>query len=72
MISQAISDAYLDDPKNKRNVIDWIDTEDFVSVCDHASVNPDFMKKKFKEILSMKPAIARFEGRKVKEVIDKY
>ena len=72
MISQAISDAYLDDPKNKRNVIDWIDTEDFVSVCDHASVNPDFMKKKFKEILSMKPPIARFEGRRVKDLIDKY
>ena len=72
MISQAISDAYLDDPKNKRSVIEWLDTEDFISVCDHASINYQFMHSKFKQILSMKPALARFEGRKVKEVIDKY
>lgn len=71
MISQAISDAYLDDPKNKREVKQWLDTDDFVTVCDLASVNPDYMKKTFHKILKDKPAIARFEGRKIKDLIER-
>lgn len=71
VISQAISDAYLDDLKNKRNVQEWVGTEDFTAVCDLASMNPEYMKKIFNQILKMKPAIARFEGRRLKEIIDK-
>jgi len=34
-------------------------------------MNPEYMKKIFNQILEMKPAIARFEGRRLKEIIDK-
>ena len=71
MISQAISDAYLDDPKHKQAVADWIDSEDFETVCDHAGVATPQMRSNIRSILQSKPAIARYKGRKLKDLVDK-
>jgi hypothetical protein len=71
VISQAISDAYLDDVKQKEIVSDWIDTPDFDTVCDLASVSSGQMRKNFKEILLMKPAIAKMKGRLLKHLLEK-
>lgn len=71
VISQAISDAYLDDIKQKEIVSDWIDTSDFDTVCDLASVGSNQMRKNFKEILLMRPAIAKMKGRLLKHLLEK-
>jgi len=71
-MSQAISDAYLDDPKPKEEVIEWLRSDDFQVVCDLAAINAERMKRHFYEILSAKPALARFKGRKLKDVIVNY
>jgi hypothetical protein len=71
VISQAISDAYLDDIKQKETVSDWIDTSDFDTVCDLASVGSNQMRKNFKEILLMRPAIAKMKGRLLKHLLEK-
>lgn len=52
--------------------MEWLDTDDFETVCDLADLNPDFVKKVIRKIAESKPAIARFTGRKIKDVIDKY
>lgn len=72
VISQAISDAYLEDMKPKLEVIQWIDTEDFETVCDCAAVNAERMRQHFVDILESKPAIARYKGRKLKDVLVNY
>tara|TARA_R110002020_G_scaffold473762_3_gene703530 strand:+ start:527 stop:835 length:309 start_codon:yes stop_codon:yes gene_type:complete len=71
VISQAISDAYLDDMKQKNIVSDWVHTQDFVTVCDFASVEFEQMKINFEEILSMKPALAKMKGRLIKHLLEK-
>tara|TARA_R100001163_G_C4928400_1_gene105441 strand:- start:276 stop:584 length:309 start_codon:yes stop_codon:yes gene_type:complete len=71
VISQAISDAYLDDIKHKQNVFEWLDTDDFDFVCDLAFMEANRLKKFFLELQQLKPPIARFKGRKFKELIDK-
>tara|TARA_S200002703_G_scaffold24605_1_gene21352 strand:+ start:246 stop:461 length:216 start_codon:yes stop_codon:yes gene_type:complete len=71
-MSQAISDAYLDDPKPKEEVIEWLESDDFEVVCDHAAINAERMKAHFYDILSAKPALARYKGRKLKDVIVNY
>ena len=72
MISQAISDAYLNDEKDKFAVEQWLETDDFQAVCDLADICSSKMKENFFHILSSKSAIARYEGRKLKDLIDKY
>jgi hypothetical protein len=71
VISQAISDAYLDDQRNKIAVITWLETPDFDDVCDFAALHPEQTKKHFYKILESKPAIARFIGRKLKDAIER-
>lgn len=71
VISQAISDAYLNDPKEKDAVAHWITTKDFVTVCDLADIDWEPMKENFEHILSAKSPVARYEGRKLKDLIDK-
>ena len=71
MISQAISDAYLDDIKQKEIVSDWIDTPDFDTVCDLASVGANQMRINFIEFLLMRPAIAKMKGRLIKHLLEK-
>jgi len=72
VISQAISDAYLSYEREKCEVEEWIKTEDFETVCDLADLDTDKMRNNFIYILNSKPAIAMFEGRKLKDLIDKY
>lgn len=71
VVSQAISDVYLDNPRHKLEVLEWLETDDFEVVCDLADLNADFVAKSIRNIAESKPAIARFYGRKVKDVIDK-
>ena len=71
VISQAISDAYLEDKKQKNIVSEWVQTQDFVTVCDFASVEFEQMKRNFEEILSMKPALAKMKGRLIKHLLEK-
>ena len=71
VISQAISDAYLNEPKEREIIEMWIHTEDFITVCDLADIDYDKMKNNFLHILQSKPAIARYEGRKLKDLIDR-
>lgn len=71
MISQAISDAYLDDIKQKEIVSEWINTPDFDTVCDLALVGANQMKKNFEEVLLMRPAIAKMKGRLIKHLLEK-
>lgn len=71
MISQAISDAYLDDIKQKEIVSEWINTPDFDTVCDLASVGSNQMRKNFEEVLLMRPAIAKMKGRLLKHLLEK-
>lgn len=71
MISQAISDAYLNEPKERDIVSEWIHTDDFITVCDFAGIDHTKMKNNFIYILSAQDAIARFEGRKLKDLIDR-
>jgi len=49
----------------------WIHTDDFVTVCDLADIDHEKMKNNFLYILSAKEPIARYEGRKLKDLIDK-
>ena len=71
VISQAISDAYLDDVREKDAVAYWITTADFVSVCDLADIEWQAMQENLNHILSASSAVARYEGRKLKDLIDK-
>ena len=71
VISQAISDAYLNEPKERDIIEVWIHSEDFVTVCDLADIDSDKMKNNFIYILEAKKAIARYEGRKLKDLIDR-
>jgi len=71
VISQAISDAYLNDERERAVVELWIHTDDFVTVCDLADIDHEKMKNNFLYILSAKEPIARYEGRKLKDLIDK-
>ena len=71
VISQAISDAYLNEPKEREIIEMWIHTEDFITVCDLADIDYDKMKNNFIHILESKPAVARYEGRKLKDLIDR-
>ena len=71
VISQAISDAYLNDEKEKNAVSEWLGTEDFVTVCDLADIDHEKMLNNFLYILTTKEPIARYEGRKLKDLIDK-
>lgn len=71
VISQAISDAYLDDIKQKEVVSEWINTQDFDTVCDLASVGANQMRKNFEEVLLMRPAIAKMKGRLIKHLLEK-
>ena len=71
VISQAISDAYLDDRRQKSEVVSWLDTEDFITVCDLADIDHRKMKNNFRYILTQKKPIARYEGRKLKDLIDR-
>ena len=72
VISQAISDAYLDDYRERDSVRSWLGTRDFKTVCDLADLDPWIMERLFYEILSSKSAIARYKGRKLKELVEKY
>ena len=72
MISQAISDAYLNDEKDRFAVEQWLETEDFQTVCDLADICSSKMRDNFLHILNSKSSIARYEGRKLKDLIDKY
>jgi uncharacterized protein len=71
VISQAISDAYLNDLKERDAVAHWINTKDFVTVCDLADIDWESMRENFQYILDSKAAVARYEGRKLKDLIDK-
>ncbi len=50
---------------------EWIGTDDFVIVCDLADIDHEKMLNNFHYILSAKVPIARYEGRKLKDLIDK-
>ena len=50
VISQAISDAYLNEPKEREIIEMWIHTEDFITVCDLADIDYDKMKNNFLHI----------------------
>tara|TARA_A100001015_G_C15036920_1_gene736927 strand:- start:2138 stop:2296 length:159 start_codon:yes stop_codon:yes gene_type:complete len=52
--------------------LEWVGTEDFETVCDLADLNPEFVAKAIRKIAEEKPAIARFNGRKIKDIIEKY
>ena len=69
VICQAISDSYLGTAKEKISVGEWILTEDFVAVCDLATLNSENLSNKIKEILTSKPLIARYLGERLKKVI---
>jgi hypothetical protein len=71
VISQAISDAYLNEPKERDIIEVWIHSEDFVTVCDLADIDSSKMKNNFIYILNAKEPIARYEGRKLKDLIDR-
>jgi len=71
VISQAISDAYLNEPKERDIIEVWIHSEDFVTVCDLADIDSSKMKNNFIYILDAKEPIARYEGRKLKDLIDR-
>lgn len=71
VISQAISDAYLNEPKERDIIELWVHSEDFVSVCDLADIDYDKMRNNFIYILEAKEPIARYEGRKLKDLIDR-
>ena len=71
VISQAISDAYLNDLRERDAVADWITTRDFIVVCDLADVNWLAMKENISFILGSKSSVARCEGRKLKDLIDR-
>ena len=51
MICQSISDAYLGSKKEKLSVGEWIMSDDFISVCDLATLNSERLSKLLKEIL---------------------
>jgi len=69
VICQAISDAYLGNDKEKLSVGKWILTEDYVAVCDLATLNSENLSVKIKEILTSKPLVARYLGERLKKVI---
>tara|TARA_E500000318_G_scaffold29279_1_gene29253 strand:+ start:3642 stop:3860 length:219 start_codon:yes stop_codon:yes gene_type:complete len=71
VVSQAISDAYLEDLKQKKSVLEWINSPDFDTVCDLASLDTSKMKKNIIEILSMKPALAKMKGRLLKHLLER-
>jgi len=71
VISQAISDAYLNEPKERDIIEVWIHSEDFVTVCDLADIDSSKMKNNFIYILDAKEPIARYEVRKLKDLIDR-
>jgi len=71
VLSQAISDAYLNEPKERDVIEVWIHSDDFITVCDFADIDHHKMKNNFIYILEAKEPIARYEGRKLKDLIDK-
>ncbi len=47
----------------------WVDTDDFIDVCDLAGVDTRMMRKNIKYILSIHPSVGREEGKKIKELL---
>lgn len=70
MLSQAISDAYLKDEKQKKNVLEWITSKDFKTVCDCAYVDFDKMTKIFYKIIHADEEEARKNGKIIKSILD--
>ena len=72
VVSQAISDAYLDKTGTLRDeVLEWMESEDFEIVCDLAFINPDGLKKNINRIVDMNRSEAKHVGRQMKELIDR-
>tara|TARA_R100000388_G_C7238432_1_gene159501 strand:+ start:1707 stop:2015 length:309 start_codon:yes stop_codon:yes gene_type:complete len=69
VISQSISDAYLPHKRQRLSITRWIETEDFIDVCDLANVDTRMMRKNIKYILSIHPTVGREEGKKIKELL---
>ena len=71
VLSQAISDAYLNDRKQRQSVAEWIASNDFRTVCDFAFVDFFEMRKIFDNILSRRGEEAREEGREIKQLLER-
>ena len=71
VLSQAISDAYLNDIKQRQSVEEWVASKDFRTVCDFAFVDFFEMKKIFNKILDTKGEEAREEGREIKQLLER-
>ena len=69
VLSQAISDAYLNDTKKRQSVVEWVASSDFKTVCDLAFVEVTEMRKFFKKILSLHSEEARDEGKDIKQLL---
>ena len=53
VLSQAISDAYLNEPKERDVIEVWIHSDDFITVCDFADI--DYHKMKIILFIFLKP-----------------
>lgn len=53
VLAQAISDTALGDRRRQLDVARWMQTRDFVTVCDFADINDIRIKKEIQNLLTM-------------------
>lgn len=53
VLAQAISDTALGDRRLQLDVARWMQTRDFVTVCDFADINDTHIKKEIQNLLTM-------------------
>jgi hypothetical protein len=69
VVAQAVRDVYENVPANVREVIEWIDTDDYHTVLGAAEIDPILFKEELANLLVMTPRLRKKYGRKLRQRI---
>ena len=69
---QAITDAVKGTIRQKQEVLDWIDTQDYDDVCHYAGITNEFLAQSIFDILAMPGAAATVKGASLRQALRAY
>lgn len=61
-LAQAVRDIYSSNPKDREGVVEWMKSEDFLTVCEYACVEPDNMLEQMGKLLALPIPLAKKYG----------
>lgn len=68
-LSQAVRDIYGED-RDRADVLVWIGSKDFLTVCDFADVEPDSIREQILNLASMPRLLAKKYGQMLSREIE--